>query len=163
MNIRTSNCNSICNAHTLSTFDQSVRTEPTEHVGTANSNVGSTLSNEAHAVVDGVSATVSFSGEALHALEQAGDVLLDGVEHVAVGAWHAVQKTIGDMGQVGEVVVDAVEDVVHDVASTTKAAAQELGHYVEVGMQAVGEGVSELACGAVMAASAGGETLMAKL
>jgi hypothetical protein len=136
------------------------RTDLTERVGAAPSGVGSTLSSLANAAVDGVSASVSFSGKALHALEQAGEAVVDGVEDVAVGAWHAVQGTVAEAGHVGEVVVDAVEDGVRDVVSATKSAAQELGHYAAVGMQAVGEGVSELVSGTVMAASAGGKTLM---
>ncbi len=161
MNIRTTNANS--NAPALTTTDQSARTQLTERIGPAKGHVGSTFSDLARAAVDGVSATVSFSGEALHALEQASDVLVDGFEDVAVGAWHTVQKATAEIGQVGQVAVDALEDVAHDVASATKSAAQELGHYVEVGMQTVGEGVSELASGAVMAASAGGQILTTRL
>jgi hypothetical protein len=151
------------NANSPATSGHSARTELTERIGTAPSSAGSTLPSVASAAVDGVSATVSFSGKALHALEQASEAVVDGVEDVAVGAWHAAQNTAAEVSHVGTVVVDAVEDGVHDVVSATKSAAQELGHYAAVGMQAVGEGVSELASGAVMAASAGGKTLMTLL
>jgi hypothetical protein len=151
------------NSNAPGTSGRSARTELAERMGTAPSDVGSTLSSVANAAVEGVSASVSFSGKALHALEQAGEAVVDGVEDVAVGAWHAVQNTAAEVRHIGEVVVDAVEDGVQDVVSATKSAAQELGHYAAVGMQAVGEGVSELATGTVMAASAGGKTLMALL
>ncbi len=151
------------NANSSATPGPSARTELTELIGTAPSGTGSTLSSVAGTVVDGVSATVSFSGRALHALEQAGEAVVDGVEDVAVGAWHAVQNTAAEVRHVGEVVVDAVENGVNDVVSATKSTAQELGHYAAVGMQSVGDGVSELASGTVMAAAAGGKTLMTLL
>ena len=117
----------------------------------------------ANAAVDGVSATRPFGGRALHALEQAGEAVVDGVEDVALGSWHAVQNTAEEVGHVGAVVARAVENGVEEVACATKSAAQELGHYAAVGMQSVGEGVSELASGTVMAAAAGGKTLMTLL
>ena len=122
--------------------------------------IAATLAGVATSISDGVSATVSFSGRALHALEQAGEAVVDGVEDVAVGAWHAVENTAAEVGHVGAVVVNAVEDGVHDVACATKSTAQELGHYAAIGLQTVGEGVSEIASGTVMAASAGGKALM---
>jgi hypothetical protein len=142
---------------------RSARTALTERIGTAPSGVGATLPGAASAAVDGVSATVSFSGKALHALEQVGEAVVDGVEDAAVGAWHAAQNTAAEVGHVGAAAIDAVESGVHNVVSATKSVAQELGHYAAVGMQAVGDGVSELASGAVMAASAGGKTLMTLL
>ncbi len=132
----------------------------TEHSGLASSGIGSTLSSVGHAAVDGLSATVSFSGKALQTLERAGESVVEGVEAAAVGAWHVVQDTAAEIQHVGEVVVDAVEHGADDVVSATKSAAQELGHYAAVGMQTVGEGVSELASGSVMAASAAGKTLI---
>lgn len=137
------------------------RTELREHIGTAPGGVGSTLSSVANAAVDGVSATVSFTGRALHALEQAGEAVVDGVEDVAGGAWHAVQNTAAGVEHVGAVVVDAVENGAREVACAAKSAAQGLGHYAAVGLETVGEGASELASGTVMAAAAGGKTLMA--
>ena len=151
------------NATATSASARSDRTELRERIGTAPGGVTSTLSSVANAAVDGVSATVSFSGRALHALEQAGEAVVDGVEDVAVGAWHAVQDTAVEAGHVGAVVAHAVEDGVGDVYSAAKSTAQELGHYAAVGMQTVGDGVSELATDTVMAASAGGKTLMALL
>jgi len=136
------------------------RTERHEHAA-ATEGLGSTLAEIGTAVVDGASATVTFSSEALHALEKAGEAVVDGVEDLALGAWHAVQDAAHEARHLGEVVVDAIEDGAHEVAETAGSVAREIGHYALVGAQAVGEGVSEIASGGVMAAAAGGKTLMA--
>ena len=143
------------------------------------SGVGTTLAGLGTAASDGVSATVSFSGKALHALEHAGEATVDAVANgassiagaassvadevgdAAVGAWHAVQHAAHDVEQVGASIVDAVSDGVNDVTSAAKTIGRELGHYAEVGLSATGEAVSEIASGSVMAASAVGKTIIA--
>ena len=139
----------------------SSRTELHERISTSSEGVGATLGNIAEAAVGGVSATVSFSGMALHALEHAGEAVVDGVEDLALGAWHAVEGAALKVEQMGEAVVGAVETGAHEIATTAKAVGKELGHYAAVGAETVGEGVSELASGTVLAASATGKTLMA--
>ena len=121
----------------------------------------SILSEMGDAVAAGVSATVAFSGDALHALESVGETVVDGAEELAVGAWHGLEA--GAMGALhaGEAIAGTVEDGVSAVASEVKSAAKELGHYIAVGMQTTGDAVSEVASGTVMAASAGGKTLAA--
>jgi len=149
------------------TSGNSSRTELHERIATASSSssssegVGATLTNIAEAAAGGVSATVSFSGMALHALEHAGEAVVDGVEDLALGAWHAVEGAAQKVEQMGEAVVDAVETGAHEIATTAKTVGRELGHYAAVGAETVGEGVSELASGTVLAASATGKTLMA--
>ena len=139
------------------------RTELSERIETTKAGANSTLANMAEAAADGVGATVSFSGKALHALERVGEMVVDGAEDLAVGAWHGVEAAASGAEHVGEAVVDAIEDGVHDVVSATKTAASELGHYAAVGFHATGDAASEVASGTVMAASAVGKTLLATL
>lgn len=139
------------------------RTALSERIGTTQPSAGSTASGIVGAIAAGVSATVSLSGEALHALERTGEMVVDGVEDLALGAWHGVQAAASGIEHVGEAVVDAVEGGVQEVVSATKTAASELGHYAAVGAHATGEAVSELASGTVMAASAGGKTIAAMI
>ena len=139
------------------------RTELSERITTSGNAASSTLTNMAEAAAAGVGATVSFSGKALHALERAGEMVADGAEDLALGAWHGLQAAASGVEHAGEAVVDAVEDGVHEVVSATKTAASELGHYASVGFHATGEAVSEVASGTVMAASAVGKTLLATL
>ena len=133
------------------------------------------------AASDAVGATVSFSGRALHALEHAGEAAVDGVEDVAVGAWHAVEDAATDLADVagagwsglkaglaalesaGAAVAGAVEEGVSGTVAATQTVARQLGHYAGVGLQATGDAVSEVASGTVMAAAAGGKALMAVL
>jgi hypothetical protein len=144
-----------------STSGHPARTELSERIETTHSGSGSTLTDIAAAAASGVSATVSFSDKALHALERAGELLVDGAEDLAVGAWHGIQAAASDVEHVGEAVVDAVETGAREVVSTAKSAASELGHYASVGLQAAGDAVTEVASGGVMAASAVGKTVMA--
>lgn len=148
-------------ATSSATSGNSRRTELHERIATSSEGVGATLANVAEAAAGGVSATVSFSGMALHALEHAGEAVVDGVEDLAIGAWHAVHGAAQKVEQMGEAVVDAVETGAHEIATTAKTVGRELGHYAAVGAETVGEGVSELASGTVLAASATGKTLMA--
>lgn len=136
---------------------RTARTELSERVETTDHGAGSTLNRVAEAAVDGVSATVSFSEKALHALEHAGELVVDGAEGLALGAWHGVQAAASAAVHVA----DAVEAGAHEIAATAKSAASELGHYASVGMHATGEAVSEVASGGLMAASAVGKTVMA--
>ena len=141
----------------------SARTELSERIATTRNGASSTLTDMAEAAADGVGATVSFSGKALHALEQAGETVVDGAEDLAIGAWHAVQAAVLGVEHAGAAVVDTIEDGVHQVVSATESAAQQLGHYAAVGMHATGEAVSEIASGSVLAASAVGKTVMAAI
>ncbi len=143
--------------------------------------VAGTLAGIGTAAGEAVSATVSFSSQALHALANAGESAVDGVEDVAVGTWHALEHgaiEVADVAEagwsglkagltglehVGEAVVGAVEEGASEAATATKAVAKQIGHYAEVGLQATGEAVSEIASGTVMAAAAGGKALMAIL
>ena len=150
-------------ATSSATSGNSSRAELHERISTSSEGVGATLTNIAEAAAGGVSATVSFSGMALHALEHAGEAVVDGVEDLAIGAWHALQGAAQEAEHVGEVIVDAVETGAHQIASTARTVGKELGHYAAVGAETVGEGVSELASGTVLAASATGKTLMALL
>ena len=152
------------NAVATSSSGNSGRTELSERIGRADATPasgGSTLDNITEGIAAGVSATVAFSGEALHALEQAGEYVVDGAENLAVGAWHGIENAAVGVEHAGEAVVDSVETGVQDVVAATKSAAKELGHYAAVGMQAVGEAASEVASGTVMAASAVGKTVAA--
>ena len=133
------------------------------------------------AASDAVSASVAFSSQALHALEHAGEVAVDGAEDLAVGAWHAVEHAATEVADVaeagwnglkaglaglehaGEAVAGAVEDGASAVYSGSKTVARQIGHYAEVGLSATGEAVSEIASGTVMAASAGGKALLSIL
>jgi hypothetical protein len=148
-------------ATSSATSGNSSRTELHERIAASSEGVGATLANIAEAAAGGVSATVSFSGMALHALEHAGEAVVDGVEDLAIGAWHAVQGAAQKVEQMGEAVVDAVETGAHEIATTARTVGRELGHYAAVGAETVGDGVSELASGTVLAASATGKTLMA--
>ena len=143
-----------------STSGHPARTELSERIQTTQGS-SSTLTDIAAAAASGVSATVSFSDKALHALERAGELVVDGAEDLAVGAWHGIQAAASDVEHVGEAVVDAVETGARELVSTAKSAASELGHYASVGLQATGDAVSEVASGGVMAASAVGKTVMA--
>jgi len=138
-------------------------TAPTgsSRIAQAGDGAAATVTQAAGAVADGVSATVSFSGQALHALEQAGEFVLDGAEGLAAGAWHGLEHAATSAEQVGEAVAGAVADGATEVYGATKTAAKELGHYAAVGFHATGEAVSDVASGAVMAASAVGKTLAA--
>jgi len=158
---------SSCATSSAST-SKSSRTELSGHVGhaqpTAASSTGQTLCDIAEGIVAGVSATVAFSGEALHALEQAGEFVVDGAEDLAVGAWHGLEHGAQAVEHVGEVVADAVETgarEISEIAETAVAAGKQLAHYAAVGAHATGEAVSDVASGTVMAASAAGKTLMA--
>ena len=141
------------------------RVQMSEHIDIgakpASSSSSSILSEMGDAVAAGVSATVAFSGDALHALESVGETVVDGAEDLAVGAWHALEAGATGALHAGEAIAGTVEDGVGAVASEVKSAAKELGHYIAVGMQTTGEAVSEVASGTVMAASAGGKTLAA--
>lgn len=144
-----------------STSGHPARTELSERIQTTHGGPSSTLTDIAAAAASGVSATVSFSEKALHALERAGELVVDGAEELAVGAWRGVQAAASDVEHVGEAVVDAVETGAREIASAAKSAATELGHYASVGLHATGDAVSEVASGGVMAASAVGKTVMA--
>jgi len=135
------------------------RTQLSERIETGALGASATLDNMAQAAVDGVSATVSFSGKALHALEHAGELVVDGAEDLARDAWHGVEAAASAAGHV----VDAVETGAHQIASTARSVATQLGHYASIGLHATGEAVSEAASGTVMAASAAGKTLMTVL
>jgi len=147
------------------TTGTSGRTEPSEHIGRvqpgAEPGPGSTLANIAEGVAAGVSATVSFSGEALHALEQAGELVAGGAQDLVVGAWHGLEHGAQAAEHVGEVIADAVETGAEEVARTAAAAGKQLAHYAAVGAQATAEAVSDVASGTVMAAAAAGKTIMA--
>jgi len=156
------------NTSSSATASTSGRTELSEHVGRAQpeaaASPGATLATLAEGVAAGVSATVAFSGEALHALEQAGEFVVDGAEDLAVGAWHGLEHGAQAVEHVGEVVADAVETgarEITEIAETAVAAGKQLAHYAAVGAHATGEAVSDVASGTVMAASAAGKTLMA--
>jgi len=129
----------------------------------AGTGVAATLAGIATAATEGVSATVSFSGQALHALEQAGESVIQGVEDTAVGAWHALQRTASEAEHVGEEIVDAISEGAHEIVATGKTLGKELGHYAAVGLSATGEAVSEVASGTVMAAAAVGKGIAALL
>jgi hypothetical protein len=138
------------------------RTQMSEHIDVAKpANSSSILSEMTSAVAASVSATVAFSGDALHALESVGETVVDGAEDLAVGAWHGLESAATGVAHASEAVAGTVEDGVGAVVSEVKSAAKELGHYIAVGMQTTGDAVSEVASGTVMAASAGGKTLAA--
>ena len=139
------------------------RTQMSERIETAAKPASSSsiLSEMGDAVAAGVSATVAFSGDALHALESVGETVADGAEDLAVGAWHGLEAGATGALHAGEAIAGEVADGVSAVASEVKSAAKELGHYIAVGMQTTGDAVSEVASGTVMAASAGGKTLAA--
>ena len=132
--------------------------------------VGAALASLAAAASDGVSATVSFSGEALHALAQAGESALGGTAGLAVGAWHAVQHAALEVEHLAE---SGWSELKHGLANAesagavvveaTTTAAKELGHYAGVALEATGDAVSEVASGTVFAAAAGGKSLLALL
>ncbi len=143
---------------------------PSARAESVTAGVTAALAGVAAAASDGVSATVSLSGRALHALQQAGETAVNAtvagsktvasaatgvaseVEDLAVGAWHA-----------GEAAVDAMVDGAHEVVSTVESVGKALGHYAEVGLSATGEALSEVASGTVMAAAAGGKAIVAML
>jgi len=147
------------------TTSTSGRTELSEHVGRAPpeaaASPGSTLATLAEGVASGVSATVAFSGEALHALERAGEFVAGGAQDLVVGAWHGLAHGAQAAEHAGEIVADAVETGAQDIARTAVAAGRQLAHYAAVGAQATGEAVSDVASGTVMAAAAAGKTVMA--
>jgi len=136
------------------------RTDLSEHIGrtqaTPGTAAGSTLAGFATGVAAGVSATVAFSGEALHALEQAGELVVGGAEDLAVGAWHGLAAA----EHAGAAVVNAVETGAREITGTAVAAGKQLAHYAAVGAHAAGEAVSDVASGTVMAASAAGKTIL---
>ncbi len=129
----------------------------------AEAGLGATLAGIATGIENGVSATVSFSGKALHALEQAGETAMDGAEELAVGAWHAIEHGAQEVEDAGEAVGSAVATGAREIATTAWNVGKELGHYAEVGLAATGNAVSEVASGTVMAAAAGGRGLIAML
>lgn len=147
----------------------------------ASEGVAAAFASVGTAASEAVGATVSFSSQALHALEHAGESAVEGVGDVAVGAWHAVEHAATEVADVaeagwtglkagvaglesaGEAVVGAVEEGVSDAVSAGKTVARQIGHYAEVGYHATGEAVSEIASGTVLAAAAGGKALMAIL
>src|SRR4051794_13631810 len=109
------------------TAGTSGRAELSEHIARAQppaaaARPGSTLAGIAEDVVAGVSATVAFSGEALHALEQAGEFVVGGAQHLVVGAWHELEHGAQAAQHAGEVVVDAVETGAREIAETAVAA-----------------------------------------
>jgi hypothetical protein len=136
------------------------RSELSEHVGRSQAatatGTGSTLAGFAAGLAAGVSATVAFSGEALQALEHAGEFVVGGAQDVAVGAWHGLEAA--EHG--GAAVVDAVEAGAMEIAGAAVAAGKQLAHYAALGAHATGEAVSDVASGAVMAASAAGNTIL---
>ena len=161
----------------VSSSTTSTTSSRTERSGAAEAGVAATLAGIATAAGDGVSATVSLSSKALHALEHAGEEavdavvdggrsvagatssLVDGVEDVAVGAWHAAQGAAHELEHAGEAVANAIGEGVQEVVSVGKA----LGHYAAVGLSATGEALSEVASGTVMAAAAGGKAVAAMI
>ena len=158
---------SIAPLSTSSSATPSGRTELSEHIGRAQpaaaAGTSTTLDNIAEGVAAGVSATVAFTGEALHALEQAGEFVAGGAADLVVGAWHGLEHGAQAAEHAGEVVVDAVETGAKEIAQTAVAAGRQLAHYAAVGAHATGEAVSDVASGTVMAAAAAGKTLMAVL
>ena len=153
---------SIASLTTSSSASASIadRTELSEHIGRAQAapaiGTGSTLAGLAAGVAAGLSATVAFSGEALHALEQAGEFVVGGAQDLAIGAWHGLEAA----EHAGAAVVDAVETGAKEIAGTAVAAGKLLAHYAAVGGHAAGEAVSDVASGTVMAASAAGKTIL---
>lgn len=147
------------------TANPSGRTELSEHIGrpqpVAAASPGSTLATLAEGVAAGVSATVAFSGEALHALEEAGEFVVGGAQDLVAGAWHGLEHGAQAATHAGEVVADAVETGALEIARTAVAAGRQLAHYAALGAHATGEAVSDVASGGVMAASAAGKTLVA--
>ena len=141
------------------------RSELSERVGRSQAatatGTGSTLAGFAAGLAAGVSATVAFSGEALHALEQAGEFVVGGAQDLVVGAWHGLAHGAQAAEHAGEIVADAVETGAQEIARTAVAAGRQLAHYAAVGAQATGEAVSDVASGTVMAAAAAGKTVMA--
>jgi hypothetical protein len=148
---------SIASLNSSTSLTTSSHAARAEHAEASGSGVVATLASIASATAEGVSATVSFSGKALHALEHAGEMAVDGIEYLAVGAWHALESA----EHAGEVVADAVSDGVHEVVATARSVGKELAHYAEVGFSATGEAASEVASGTVLAAAAVGKTIAA--
>ena len=134
------------------TVGPSARTTLSERIETASDGASSALGSIADAAADGVSATVSFSGEALRALEDAGAAVLDGAKDLATGTWHAVESAALEVEDVGSAVAGKV-------GAGVKTVAEEIGHYAEVGLKAAGAAATDIASGAVMAASAVGKSL----
>ncbi len=114
------------------------RTDRPEPAGTG---VGATLAGIATAASDGVSATVSFSAQALHALEHAGESTLDaladgassvagaagavlgGAEDLAVGAWHAIRHAAVEVEHLAESGWDELKNGLASVESAGEAVA----------------------------------------
>jgi len=141
------------------------RTELSEHIGRAQpavtSGPGSTPATLAEGAAAGASATVAFSGEALHALAQAGEFVAGGAQDLVVGAWHGLEQGAQAAEHAGEVVADALGTGTREIARAATVAGKQLVHYAAVGAHAAGEAVSDVASGTVMVASAAGKTLMA--
>jgi hypothetical protein len=109
-------------------------TPTSAHAGSSSRvQVSERISTSVEATALGVGATVSLSGQALHALEQAGEFMVDGAEDLALGVWHGVQAAASGVELAGETVADAVEGGLHEVFKATKATAEELGHYAAIG------------------------------
>lgn len=141
------------------------RMELPEHLARAQAGAagraGSTFDSHAEGAESVASATVAFSGEALNALEQAGELAVGGAQDLVAAAWHGLGHGAQAAQRVGEAVVDAAETGAREIAETAVALGGQLAHYAALGVQATGEAVSDAACGTVMAASAAGNTLAA--
>jgi hypothetical protein len=133
----------------------------TERPEPAAAGIGATLAGIATAATDGVSATVSFSEKALHALEEAGETVVDGVEDAAIGAWHALQHVATEVEHAGEAVVDTLGDGVDEIVKTARSVGNGVGHYAKVGLSATGDALCEVASGSVLAAAAVGKSIIA--
>jgi len=133
------------------------RTEVPESIGRARSATADGTGSMLSGFAAGVGATLAFSGEALHALERAGELVAGGAEDLAVGAWHGLAAA----EHAGAAVVDAVGTGAREIAGTAVAAGKQLAHYAAVGAHATGEAVSDVASGTVMAAAAAGKTILA--
>ena len=161
------------------------RSSASERHAATDTGIGATLLGVAAGIAtgieDGVSATVSFSGKALHALEQAGESTASAVvdagsriastvstiagdaEDLAVDAWHGLEHGTQFAEDVGEAVGSAIATGAEEIGSATWKAGKELGHYAQVGLTATGNALSDVASGTVMAASAAGRNLIAML
>src|ERR1700744_1414456 len=109
---------------TAATSGPPTRTPMSEHIDLPKpASSGSILSEMTSAVAAGVSATVAFSGDALHALESVGETVVDGAEDLAVGAWHALEAGATGALHAGQAIAGTVEDGVGAVVSEVKNAA----------------------------------------
>src|SRR5690349_20661323 len=100
----------IASLTSAATSNLSTASTETSRSAQASEGVGAIAARVAEAAVEGASATVSFSGQALHALEQAGEFVLDGVQELAVSAWHGLQHGAAGAEHVGEAVAGAVAE-----------------------------------------------------